>query len=105
MICSEWPSLVYLSDRSQKVACDEKAGENGSLGATLRPLSAVDEPDIPAPWWRRTRYAQEVAQEDLFREEQLCQWNKLIQLSREAEGLTLPELALETRIKTCDRRP
>ena len=100
--------MVYLSGRSRKVACDEKAGENGShclIGATLRPLSTVDVPDIPAPWWRRTRYAQDVAQEVLFREEQLCQWSKLIKLSREAEGLTLPELALETRIKTCDRRP
>ena len=45
-------------------------------------------------------FGQEVAPEELSREEQLCQLGPLMKQSREAEELTLRKLALETRITT-----
>jgi len=51
-------------------------------------------------WWRRPSSAQEVAPEELSREEPLCQLGQLMEQLQEAEGLTLRELALETRITT-----
>ena len=55
---------------------------------------------FPRLWWRRSSSAQEAAPEELSREEQLCQLGQLMKQRREAEGLTLRELALETRITT-----
>ena len=52
------------------------------------------------PWRRRSNSAQEVAREELCREEQLRQLGQMMKQRREAEGLTLRELALETRITT-----
>ena len=55
---------------------------------------------FPRLWWRRSSSAQEAAPEELSREEQLCELGQLMKQRREAEGLTLRELALETRITT-----
>ena len=55
---------------------------------------------FPRLWWRRSSSAKEAAPEELSREEQLCQLGQLMKQRREAEGLTLRELALETRITT-----
>ena len=55
---------------------------------------------FPRLWWRRSSSAQKAAPEELSREEQLCQLGQLMKQRREAEGLTLRELALETRITT-----
>ena len=55
---------------------------------------------FPRPWRRRSSSAQEVAREELCREEQLRQLGQMMKQRREAEGLTLRELALETRIIT-----
>ena len=55
---------------------------------------------FPRLWWRRPSSAQEVAPEQLSREEQLCQLGQLMKQRLEAEWLTLRELALDTRITT-----
>ena len=55
---------------------------------------------FPRLWWRRSSSAQEAAPEELSREEQFCELGQLMKQRREAEGLTLRELALETRITT-----
>ncbi|MGB1021368.1 MAG: helix-turn-helix domain-containing protein [Synechococcus sp.] len=52
------------------------------------------------PWRRRSRSSQEVAPDGLTRDEQLRELGQMLMQRREAEGLTLRELAHETRITT-----
>ena len=52
------------------------------------------------PWRRRSRSSQEVAPDGLTRDEQLRELGQMLMQRREAEGLTLRELAQETRITT-----
>ena len=51
------------------------------------------------PWRRRSR-SQETVPDQLSRDEQLRELGQMMKQRREAEGLTLRELALETRITT-----
>ena len=49
---SGWPSLVYLSSRSRKVAGGVCVLENGShclIGTSSPPFSTVHAPDVAAP--------------------------------------------------------
>ena len=55
---------------------------------------------FPRPWRRRSRSSQEVAPDGLTRDEQLRELGQMLMQRREAEGLTLRELAQETRITT-----
>ena len=55
---------------------------------------------FPRPWRRRSRSSQEVAPDGLTRDEQLRELGQMLTQRREAEGLTLRELAQETRITT-----
>ncbi len=52
------------------------------------------------PWRRRSRSSQEVAPDGLTRDEQLRELGQMLMQRREAEGLTLRQLAQETRITT-----
>ena len=70
------------------------------IGATSSPLSTVHAPEVPANLVAPPQFAQEVAPKGLSNEEQLCQLDALMNESREDEGLTLRDLALETRIST-----
>ena len=54
---------------------------------------------FPRPWRRRS-HSQETVPDQLSRDEQLRELGQLMKQRREAEGLTLRELALETRITT-----
>ena len=80
--------------------------EQGRMGAIAgsgrapRPLTRFMHLTLARLWWRRPSSAQEVAPEELSGEEQLSQLVQLIKQRREAGGLTLRELALETRITT-----
>ena len=51
------------------------------------------------PWRRRSR-SQETVPDQLSRDEQLRELGQMMKQHREAEGLTLRELAHETRITT-----
>ena len=55
---------------------------------------------FPRPWRRRSRSSQEVAPDGLTRDEKLRELGQMLTQRREAEGLTLRELAQETRITT-----
>ena len=55
---------------------------------------------FPRPWRRRSRSSQEVAPDGLTRDEELRELGQMLTQRREAEGLTLRELAQETRITT-----
>ena len=55
---------------------------------------------FPRPWRRRSRSSQEVAPDGLTRDEQLRELGQMLMQRREAEGLTLRQLAQETRITT-----
>ena len=55
---------------------------------------------FPRPWRCRSRSSQEVAPDGLTRDEQLRELGQMLMQRREAEGLTLRELAQETRITT-----
>ena len=55
---------------------------------------------FPRPWRRRSRSSQEVAPDGLTRDEQLRELGQMLTQRREAEGLSLRELAQETRITT-----
>ena len=55
---------------------------------------------FPRPWRRRSRSSQEVAPDGLTRDEELRELGQMLMQRREAEGLTLRELAQETRITT-----
>ena len=55
---------------------------------------------FPRPWRRRSRSSQIAIPDGFSRDEQLRELGQLLQQRREAEGLTLRELAQETRITT-----
>ena len=55
---------------------------------------------FPRPWRRRSPSSQEVAPDGLTRDEQLRELGQMLTQRREAEGLSLRELAQETRITT-----
>ena len=55
---------------------------------------------FPRPWRRRSRSSQEEAPDGLTRDEQMRELGQMLMQRREAEGLTLRELAQETRITT-----
>ena len=55
---------------------------------------------FPRPWRRRSRSSQEVAPDGLTRDEQMRELGQMLMQRREAEGLTLRQLAQETRITT-----
>ena len=55
---------------------------------------------FPRPWRRRSRSSQEVAPDGLTRDEELRELGQMLMQRREAEGLTLRQLAQETRITT-----
>ena len=82
-------------------ASEQKKMEDHCLiGESSPPLNTVHAHNVPAPLVASPQFAQEVARKELSREEQVCQLGQLMKQSREDEGMTLRELALETWITT-----